>query len=155
MTDEPTLANDEARLGEFASALEVGLVHTIPGWLRRSALIVRPSIDAAALDAAIVDTMAALEPELHRILQADVDDGAGSPLAAIRASTGAVTQLLLDGGAAAPARDAFDERSFPGDVFSFGPAAFAVIDETLHEPGLVWGAARAHVHLRRRRELDQ
>ena len=33
-----------------------------------------------------------------------------------------------------------------------GPAAFSDVDEDLHEPGLVWGAARAHVHLRRRRE---
>jgi hypothetical protein len=155
VTNEPTLADDEARLAEIASALEVGLVQTIPGWLRRSALTVRPSIDAAALDASIVDTMAALEPELHRILVADVDAGAGSPLAAIRAATGAVTQLLLDDGALVPTRDEFAERSFPGDLFSFGPAAFAEIDEALHEPGLVWGAARAHVHLRRRRELDQ
>ena len=31
------------------------------------------------------------------------------------------------------------------------PATFADVDPALHEPGLVWGAAKAHVHLARRR----
>jgi hypothetical protein len=31
------------------------------------------------------------------------------------------------------------------------PASFADLDSTVHEPGIVWGAAKAHVVLRRRR----
>jgi hypothetical protein len=99
--------------------------------------------------------MEALIPELERVLTADVDAGAGSPLAVIRAATGGVTRLLVDSGAVVPRRDEFDVRTFPDDLFGFGPAAFTDIDPALHEPGLVWGAARAHVHLRRRRELDR
>ncbi len=35
-----------------------------------------------------------------------------------------------------------------------GPS-FADLDPALHEPGLVWGAAKAHVFLRHRREAGQ
>ena len=43
------------------------------------------------------------------------------------------------------------ERAFPDDVYDLAPASFADVDPALHEPGLVWGAAKAHVHLARRR----
>jgi hypothetical protein len=36
-------------------------------------------------------------------------------------------------------------------VYDLTPASFADVDPALHEPGLVWGAAKAHVHLARRR----
>ncbi len=93
-------------------------------------------------------------PEIRRVLRADVDTGAGSPLAALRNAVGPMTDLLDRWGAARPPRDEFLERQFPGDPYQLGPAAFSDVDEALHEPGLVWGAARAHVHLRRRRESD-
>lgn len=152
MPTEPTLADDEARLAEIAAALDTALRERVPEWLRRRAADVAPGVDARALDRAVEATMADLGPELHRVLTADVDDGAGSPLAAIRAATGRVNRVLEDAGAPAPTRDDFDERAFPHDRYGLGPASFADIHDDLHEPGLVWGAARAHVHLRRRRE---
>jgi hypothetical protein len=154
VTDEPTLADDEARLAEIAADLGASLERLVPDWLRRGAVSVAPDLDPTLLDGALDATMEALVPELERVLTADVDVGAGSPLAAIRAATAGVTRLLVDHGAVVPRRDEFDVRAFPDDLFGFGPAAFADIDSALHEPGLVWGAARAHVHLRRRRELD-
>lgn len=155
MNAEPTLADDEDRLAEIAAELARLLRERVPGWLRRRAESIVPGIDPGRLEATLAATMEALGPELDRILSADVDAGAGTPLAAVRAATGDVTRLLVDCGAAVPARDAFDARAFPDDLFGFGPAAFADIDPRLHEPGLRWGAARAHVHLRRRRELDR
>jgi hypothetical protein len=152
---EPTLADDQARLAEIAGELAALLERSVPDWLRRCASAVVPDLAPGPLDATVAATMDVLVPELRRVLSADVDAGAGSPLAAIRAATGGVTQLLVDQGATAPPRDEFDVRAFPDDLFGFGPAAFADIDPTLHEPGLVWGAARAHVHLRRRREFDR
>jgi hypothetical protein len=155
VTAEPTLADDEARLAEIAGELAALLERLVPEWLRRCASTVVPDLAPVVLETTIAETMDTLVPELHRVLSADVDAGAGSPLAAIRAATGGVTRLLVDRGAVPPSRDEFDVRAFPDDLFGFGPAAFADIDPTLHEPGLVWGAARAHVHLRRRRELDR
>jgi hypothetical protein len=48
-------------------------------------------------------------------------------------------------------RDEFDERAFPEDLYALTPASFADVDPALHEPGLMWGAAKAHAHLVRRR----
>ena len=50
-----------------------------------------------------------------------------------------------------PRRDEFAERTFPDDVYDLSPASFADVDPALHEPGLMWGAAKAHVILHRRR----
>lgn len=154
MTAEPTPADDEARLAAIASALGAALDRLVPEWMRRRATEIAPDVDPAALDAAIAEAMASLSPELERVLTADVDAGAGSPLAAVRAAIGPVTALLEAHGATPAWRDEFDRRALPHDRFGLGPASFADIDELLHEPGLTWGAARAHVHLRRRREPD-
>ena len=59
--------------------------------------------------------------------------------------------MLAQVGARPVPRDEFRERSFPDDVYDLVPGSFADVDAGLHEPGLVWGAAKAHVHLARRR----
>ena len=48
-------------------------------------------------------------------------------------------------------RPAFEEEAFPDDDYGLTPATWADIDPALHERGLVWGAAKAHVVLSRRR----
>jgi len=152
VTTEPTLAEDEARLARIAADLEAGLDAALPGWLRQTSKTLCPTVEPEALENAIAETMAEFSPRLSAVLHADVDAGAGNPLAVVRSSTARVTALLQAAGARPAARDEFDARAFPDDVFGFGPSAFADIDASLHEVGLVWGAARAHVHLRRRRE---
>ncbi|MDW3219906.1 MAG: hypothetical protein R8F63_14925 [Acidimicrobiales bacterium] len=154
MTTEPTLADDEARLVEISTDLLARVRAAAPRWLRARAVALCAAAGVAAdgVDAAVSDVLALLDPELERILLADPDAGAGSPLAAIRASTRPLTEHLRAVGVPPVIRDAFAQENFRDDVYDFGPAAFADIDESLHEPGLLWGAARAHVHLRRRRE---
>ncbi len=44
---------------------------------------------------------------------------------------------------------------FPDDDYDLTPASFGDLDPALHEPGLVWGAAKAHVFLARRRAAGQ
>jgi hypothetical protein len=149
---EPTLADDEARLADIAAELDAALRAHVPRWLTRRALALAPAIDRAVVDDAVTATMSELAPRLTRVLTADVDAGAGSPLATIRGAIGRLSAVLVEMGAQPVQRDEFDVRAFPDDVFALGPASFAEIDEALQEPGLLWGAARAHVHLRRRRE---
>lgn len=153
---EPTLADDEARLAGFAAELADRVDAALDGWVTRS-LTTAAAAGGVVLvtddvPAVVEATRAEVMPELRRVLAADVDAGAGNPLAALRAGVGPMTSLLERCGAARPPRDEFLERQFPGDPFQLGPAAFSDVDPALHEPGLVWGAARAHVHLRRRRE---
>jgi hypothetical protein len=52
-------------------------------------------------------------------------------------------------------RDEFAERAFPEDVHGLAPAAFEDISPDLRGPGIEWGAAKAFVHLRRRRAEGQ
>ena len=153
---EPTLADDEARLDAFAAELVDRVDARLDDWVRRSLVASAAAggvqVVAGDVDAVVADTRALVMPELRRVLSADVDAGAGNPLAALRAGVGPMTERLEAWGAAQPPRDEFLERQFPGDPYQLGPAAFSDVDPELHEPGVVWGAARAHVHLRRRRE---
>ena len=88
---------------------------------------------------------------MRALLETDVDAQAGNPLAVLRSLVGYPTEVLRAAGARPVARDDFAVRSFPEDVYDLSPATFADVDPELHEPGLVWGAAKAHVHLARRR----
>jgi hypothetical protein len=86
------------------------------------------------------------------VLEADIDDQRTNPLAVLRRAVRYPTDVLRAAGVPEVVRDAFAEAHEPDDVYDLSPASFADIDPALHEPGLVWGAAKAHVHLHRRRE---
>ncbi|MEZ5138517.1 MAG: hypothetical protein R2711_07040 [Acidimicrobiales bacterium] len=88
---------------------------------------------------------------MRALLAADVDAQAQGPLALVREAVRHPTAVLAAAGVGPVVRDEFDERAFPDDVYGLAPAAFADLDPALGELGLVWGAAKAHVVLRRRR----
>jgi hypothetical protein len=154
-------ALDDQRLAEIAADLLDAMVDAIPAWVRRT-VEARAAGSEIALDEpqrgriaqVASDLAAALTPQLEQVLTADVDGGSGSPLAVVRSGTGTLNDLLDELGIPRPARDDFSVSRFPEDRHDIGPAAFVDIDESVHEPGIMWGAARAHVHLRRRREAE-
>jgi hypothetical protein len=142
----------------YARQLPEGVEGAIAGWVERSVERVLPQLGrpldegtrrhAAEAGRAARDEIV---PRLRRLLDADIDEQRTNPLAVIRAATRHPTAVLVAAGARPVARDAQAERHFPDDLFDLTPARFADIDPGLHEPGLAWGAAKAHVHLRRRR----
>ena len=151
------LTDDEAAYHRIAGELADALVEAIPGWIERvgRARMVSAGIDPApdavdGLRSVGRSIASALDASIREVLTADVDAGAGSPLAVLRAGVGPVTELLRGLGVPPVRRDDFAVRNFPDDAYDLAPASFADVDEALHEPGMVWGAARAHVHLRRR-----
>lgn len=85
-------------------------------------------------------------------LQLDIDEQRVPPLSLLRSAVRYPTRVLRDAGVPPVVRDEFDERNFPEDAYALTPASFADLSPDLHEPGIRWGAAKAHVHLRRRRE---
>jgi len=89
--------------------------------------------------------------ELRTVLALDVDEQRKNPLSILRAAVRYPTQVLRAVGAQPVERDEFDEQSFPDDEFALTPAAFADFGSAVHAAGIVWGAAKAHVHLQRRR----
>lgn len=96
-----------------------------------------------------------LMEELRALLAADVDAQRSNPLALIRRAVVHPSRVLHAHGVPAVARDADAERMFPDDTYDLSPASFAEVDPSLQDLGLEWGAAKAHVMLRRRRRSHQ
>ena len=157
MTDrtEPTLADDEAILAAHAMTLADTVETVVGDWIRWSIADRAPELAMTAeADRAVAQGSAAISTELRRLLAGDIADQGEAPLQVFRRGTRFATEVLRDAGVASVPRDDFAVRAFPDDVYDLAPAAFADIHPSLHEPGLVWGAAKAHVHLRRRRERE-
>lgn len=152
--DGPSLADDEASLQVYAGALGAAFEQIAESWFVR---LVEQHAPGSTTDPVIADQLrtAASETvgELHALLSVDIGAQRIGPLEILRRSVrGAPTAILASIGAAPVERDDFAQSNFPDDVFGLTPASFGDVDPALHEPGLVWGAAKAHVHLRRRRE---
>lgn len=89
--------------------------------------------------------------KLHAALEVDVDAQRVNPLQILRDAVRFPTALLVVAGIPAPQRDEFDVKINPDDVYGIGPAHWNDIDESLTEPGIIWGAAKASTVLQRRR----
>ncbi len=130
----------------------------LPGWLERCVVqaSVRqtggclPELRTAAAAMAEQHSGAVLD-QLERLLATDVDEQRTNPLSILRYAVRHPTELLKDAGIPPPRRDDFAAKAFPDDVYDLGPATWSDIDESLHEPGLTWGAWKAKTVLDRRR----
>lgn len=153
--DDPA---DAAALRGYATALADGVDVALPGWVVRcvesragqaGTPLAGDVIDAArrAGDAARAEVGVAVRALLAR----DVDDQPTGPLALLRGAVRYPTAVLAEAGVPPVARDEVDRRLHPDDVYDLGPASFRDLDPALHEPGIAWGAAKAHVVLARRR----
>jgi hypothetical protein len=153
--DDP---DDADALARYAADLADGIEAAIPGWIDRS---VRRLLDdqgvavdgtlAEGITEAGVAAQAEGAPRVRTLLATDVDAQQGNPLSVLRGLLHHASAVLRQAGARPVPRDEFSERNFPDDVYDLTPASFADVDPALHEPGLVWGAAKAHIHLARRR----
>lgn len=149
--------SDEARLVEYATALADGIDRALAGWVERSVLRVcldagrpfDPPTRRAAVSAG-ERCRADVGARVRTLLLTDLDDQRSTPLALLRDAARYPTEVLAEAGVPAVERDEFDVRAHPDDRYALAPASFADVDESLAEPGLVWGAAKAHVHLARR-----
>jgi hypothetical protein len=150
--------DDEARLAAYTQALADAAEAALAGWVERC--VTRRAREAGrALDddllaearragAAARDEVGA---RLRRLLEADIDEQRTNPLSVLRTAVRYPTEVLGRARVPPVGRDRDARRLFPEDHYDLAPAAFADIDPALHEPGLHWGAAKAHVHLARRR----
>lgn len=130
----------------------------IAAWVERCVrgVAAAQGIDLSPSDIERLDEIAELTrrdvcERLEALLGLDVDEQRGNPLDVIRRAVVHPTVMLGDLGARPVRRDEFAERVFPDDVYGLSPAAFSDIDESLTEPGIVWGAWKAKTVLSRRR----
>ena len=127
-------------------ALADAVVAAVPGWVQRCVDRFAVGLDASAAGAAAA---AEVGPKLRALLTADVDDQRGNPLSIVRDAVVHPTRVLRDAGVEAPHRLRFDEEHFPDDPYGLTPMTWRDVDESLHEPGIVWGATKAMAHRRR------
>jgi hypothetical protein len=154
--DDP---GDAAALSGYAAALAAAVEAALPAWVARVvgerwrewSGTPLPLAVAQSAATAGAEALAEVGPALRALLSTDVDAQRTNPLALLRRATAHPTRVLAAAGVPPVVRDAHAERLFPDDVYDLGPASFADLDPSVHEPGLVWGAAKAHVILRRRR----
>ncbi len=90
--------------------------------------------------------------ELSTELGKDVDEQRVNPLQVLRNAVTFPTRVLQEFGVPPIVRDEIDVRMMPDDVFGLSPAHWNDVHESLLEPGVIWGAAKAHKVLQRRRE---
>lgn len=144
--------DDEALLAAAAEELARTVVEVLPGWVDRCVRRFLPDIDPAEVAPHGQRAADQVGARLRALLAQDVEAQAANPLAVLRAAVRHPTEVLAAAGVPPIERSAFDRRAFPDDPYGLTPAAWADIDPALHEPGLVWGAAKAFVVLNRRRE---
>jgi len=158
LADGATLADDEAALARYAAALAEGIVAALPGWVARAvesrAVAYTGRIEPAVRDEADrAGAAAAAEVggQIRDLLGLPVDQQWTNPLALVRAATAYPTAVLRAAGIPGVVRDAAAEAQFPDDDYDLCPTSFAELDPSLHDVGIAWGAAKAHVFLRKRR----
>ncbi len=156
----PSEANpdDQRRFEELTSTLVLGIDEVLADWVVRC---VRDRLVAwsGAADPKLLDQAHAVGQqarvevgsELRALLALDVDEQRANPLSVLRGAVRYPTAVLREAGVPPVQRDEFAERAFPDDVYDLAPATFDDVDPSLHDAGLEWGAAKAHIHLTRRR----
>jgi hypothetical protein len=138
----------EAALAEHGAALAEAITAVLPAWSARAVAGFRPDLEAQG-EAAGHAAAAELGPKLRALLAADVDEQRANPLAVARAAVAWPTSVLREAGVAPVHRDEHQRTHFPDDDYGLTPMAFADLDPSLHEPGILWGAIKARTHLLR------
>lgn len=151
----------EARLREASTALVEGVGRALPGWAARSAdglLGTWGGLEPERRRTVVEEARAAGEAaarrvaaELATLLALDAAEQRATPLEVIRTAVVEPTAVLAAAGLPDVVRDAFDERSWPGDRFGLVPRTLRDVDADLAAVHFAWGVAKAAV-LRARAE---
>jgi hypothetical protein len=139
-------SEDLAMMAGLAAELAAGVEAALPRWVVGSVERVWVAAGRAGAEAA-ADT----GRRVRELLELDVDDQPTNPLSLLRPAARYPTEVLWRFEVAPVHRDAEAIRQFPDDLYDLTPMSFADLDPDLQDRGILWGAAKAHVHLARRR----
>ena len=120
-------------------------------WVRRRMLAVAPALGTVA-DEVADRCAAALSPRLRELVSEDIDRQRTTPPRLVREVMAAPTAALAGAGVPPVRRDPRQAELDPRDVYDLGPARWSDLGEEVGEAALVWGAAKAMVHLDRHRD---
>lgn len=141
---------------DHARALADAVEAALPAWVEASVARLleangRTAEPRVMADAAAAGRRAAAEvgSALRSLLAVDIDRQRTNPLALLREAARYPTEVLAAESVPGVERDADQVRLLPDDVYDLAPARFADLGPAVGELGLIWGAAKAHEHLRR------
>ena len=135
---------------DYGADLVACVDRVLAGWIVRSVERFRPDLGRQAAEAAELGR-SEIGRRLDALVNQDVDQQRSNPLAILRDAVRYPTQVLAEAGVAPVVRESFAVTAFPDDVYDLSPATWSDIDPSLQEPGITWGAWKAHEFLRRRR----
>ena len=138
-------------LREHGVALADAVEEALPGWVARTLRGLVDDDTVAATTAATVDDVV---PRLRTLLAQDVDDQRQNPLSILRDAVRHPTEALRAAGVPAPpsgGHDRFAAEHFPEDDYGLTPMTWREVDESLQEPGILWGALKARASMTRHR----
>jgi hypothetical protein len=152
--DRGRSAGSGDEISVYAADLVAAVEASLGPWIRRSVASRHPGplterIEAR-VEAAAAEAVADIGRRLRDLLALDIDDQWTNPLSIIRGAVAYPTAILRDEGVEPVDRDAAAHRLQPDDLYDLSPVTFGDLGPAAREPGLVWGAAKAHVHLSRR-----
>jgi hypothetical protein len=143
----------EDAVAEYARRLAAAIESALEGWVHSQvgrfggADLGRPD----ALVALVDECRAAVLPPLRALLDLDIDAQRSTPLTEVGRAVAPVTAFLDAAGVAPVVRDAFDAARDPADVYGVTPRTWSDLGAPVAEAGMTWGAAKAYLHLARRR----
>lgn len=148
-------ASDEAKFLNHGQRLHRAISGAIRPWLDAviETRIANTSI-ADQLDETLDEITLAVDRSITELINADVDQPLSGPLERIRREVEPLNDLLDRLGVSPPHRDAVDVQMRPADRHALGPMTFRDLGDDVHEAGITWGAAKAHLHLQRRQRPD-
>ena len=140
---------------DLVTAVDLAIGPWVERSVRRVADAWRPGAGDGLTEAAATageEARRDVVPRLRALLALDVDQQPTGPLAVVRTAVGHPTAVLRSVGVPPVSRDEFAVAAFPDDAYDLVPGSFRDLDESVHEPGIRWGAAKAHRVLARRRD---
>jgi hypothetical protein len=142
---------DTSILEPYSAALLSAVENASSGWIRRRLVEIAGDVEID-IETVVRHVVADMTCELFALLQRDVDDQRENPLHVLRRATRSANQALREAGVTAPARDEFEAKAMPDDVYAIGPLTWRDLSDDVHEAGITWGAWKAATVLSRRRD---
>jgi hypothetical protein len=155
------MALAEIDIDGIAQALHRAAVDATPAWVSRSVLLVAGMQSVDTGDAGVLITDAGdrarvfVDDRLGTLLNADIDRQRSTPLSVFRDAARFPVEVLHQLGAQPVQRVDVERWASPNDPFGVTPATLADVGEAVQEAGIMWGAAKAAIHLQRRRDEGQ
>ncbi len=143
-------SSDEEKFEQYGRALHAAVSEAVRPWLVRE---VSSRLGSADDELALLleETAQDVERSIDELVGADVDQPLSGPLERIRLCVEPLNSELDRRGVEPPARNTVDRQLRPLDRHELGPMTFRDLSDGVHDAGINWGAAKAHLHLKRRR----